>query len=422
MGWFTRLWPGAETRSAPAADPAWAMLRTGAIPYGSEAGVPVSPYLAENLSAVCACVQAIAETVAMLPASVYRRLPNGAREEAPQHPIALLLGCGADPNDWQTAPEFIEMMTGHCLLRGNAYAQIVWDGRGAPSQLIPIHPDWVQVIRIAGVTPNRYAFDVTIPWEGRTRRLLPEEMLHLKDRSDDGVVGKSRLHRAREAFGSAIATERFANHTFKNSASLSGVLSYPGQLPTDAARRLRREFEEIYKGTENSGRVGILEEGMRWQSISVSPDDAQMLESRKFSVEALARIFRVPAPIIGAADNMNYSAISEIGRWFYSMTIQPWLERWERVLERSLLSTAGRAQYEVEFDADLIMRTDMLTRYQAYRIAREIGLASANELRKWENLNPRTDPGGDEFLTPANMNTEQTGRPVADRGAEPVIA
>lgn len=421
MGWFDRIIgrgdrTNSETRSRTVAssDPFLAEF------FGQRdtgAGVTVSPYLAENLSVVFACVQIIAETVAMLPLLVYRKLDDGGRAAQPDHPVARIFG--GDPNERQTATEFLEMLTAHCLLRGNAYAEIVRDGRGAPVALLPYHPESVSVVRIAST--GRIAYDVSLP-AGGTKRLLPEEVLHLKDRSDDGVIGKSRLHRARETFGSAIATERFAASTFRNGASMSGVLSHPGNIGVEAATRLRQSFESIYKGADNAGKIAILEEGLKWQQVSVAPDDAQMLESRKFSTEALARIYRVPPPVLGDFQGGNYSSISEVGRWFYSHTMQPWLNRWERAIERALLTTDGRRNYELEFDCDLLLRGDMLTRFQSYRIAREIGLYNANELRRFEKANPRTDAAGDEYLSPANMVPEQTGRPIADRGKEPVIA
>jgi HK97 family phage portal protein len=241
-------------------------------------------------------------------------------------------------------------------------------------------------------------------------------MLHLKDRSDDGVIGKSRLARARETFGTAIATERYAASTFRNGAALSGVLSHPDAIGEDASQRLRTSFEQTYSGADKAGRIAVLEEGLKWQAVSVSPDDAQMLESRRFSTMALARIFRVPPPVLGDYEGGNYSSVSEVGRWFYSHTIMPWLNKWERLIERALFSSATRRQFEVEFDCDLLLRGDMLQRFQAYRIAREIGVYNANELRRFENANRRTDPEGDEYFAPANMQQEQTGQPVADRG------
>jgi HK97 family phage portal protein len=397
-----------EKRSAPSS---WDLLKTGA-DYGIDtAGVTVSPYLAENLSVVFGCVQVIAETVGMLPLCVYRRLDGGDRAEDPGHPVARIFR--GDPNERQTATEFIEMMTAHCLLRGNSYAEIVRDNRGAPAQLLPFHPDHVSVVRIPRT--GRYAYDVSLP-EGSTRRLLPEEMLHLRDRSDDGVVGKSRLARARETFGTAIATERYAGSTFRHGASMSGVLSHPEAIGDEAATRLRKDFEQTYSGADNAGKVAVLEEGLKWQQVSVSPDDAQMLESRKFSTIALARIFRVPPPVIGDFEGGNYSSMTEIGRWFYAHCIMPWLNRWERLIERDLLSTVSRRTFEVEFDTDLLLRGDMLTRFQAYRIARDIGVYNANELRRFEKQNKRTDPEGEVYFAPANMQQEQKGRPIGDRG------
>lgn len=396
-----------EQRSAPTS---WDLLKTGA-DYGSDAGVGVTTYLAENLSVVTACVTAISETAGMLPGHLYRKLPDGGRAEDPEHPVARLFS--GDPNDRQTATEFVEMLTAHCLLRGNAYAEIVRNQRGEPVALKPFHPDHVSLVRVTST--GRYAFDVSLP-TGGTRRLLPEEMFHLKDRTDDGIVGKSRLARARETFGSAIATERYAASTFRNSASMSGVLMYPGQLGEASAKRLRTDFDQKFKGPDRAGTVAILEEGMKWLQVSVSPDDAQMLESRKFSTMALARIFRVPPPVIGEFEGGNYSSVSEIGRWFYSHCMMPWLNKWERLIEHSLLSAVGRRNYEFEFDCDLLLRGDMLTRFQAYRIARETGIYNANELRKFEKQNPRTDAGGDKYFEPANMQPTQDGRPIADRG------
>ncbi len=188
-----------ETRSA-AQPTSWDLMRTG-VDGGSDAGIYVSPYLAENLSAVFGAVQVISESVATLPCIVYRLEGDRVRSAAPGHPVSKLLS--DQPNELQTAPEFIEMMTAHCLLRGNSFAEIIRDGRGQPIELVPLHPDWISIVTFAG--SRRIAYDVSDPY-GSTRRLLAEEMLHLKDRSDDGIIGKSRLQRARETFATSIAT------------------------------------------------------------------------------------------------------------------------------------------------------------------------------------------------------------------------
>lgn len=397
---FDRVEKRSEKRSKPTS---WDLMAGRG--FESESGVPVSPYLAENLSAVFAAVQIIAETVATLPLVVYRRTGDG-RNSDPLHPVARLFA--RDPNSLQTPPEFIEMMTAHVLLRGNSYAEIVRDNRGAPVELIPMHPDHVSVLRIPRT--RRVVYDVSDP-DGGTRRLLAEEMFHVKDRTDDGIVGKSRLARARETFGTALATERFAASTYRNGAALSGVLSHPEQLGGEAAENIRASFERIHKGSGNAGKIAVLEEGMRWTAVSVSPEDAQMLESRRFGVEQIARMFRVPPPILGDLKDGNYSSVTELGRWFYQHTIMPWLTRWERTIERALFSEEGRRTHEVEFDADHLLRGDMLQRFQAYRIGREIGLYNANDLRGFEKLNPRTDADAEAFLAPLNMMPEQTGAP-----------
>src|SRR5262245_23271994 len=387
-----------ERRSSPTS---WDLMRTGV----DVTGAPVGPHLADNLTAVFSCVQAIAETLACLPVKVYRREGDG-KIQSSDHPVARLFGRA--PNTLQTPVEFLEMMTAHCLLRGNSYAEIERDARGAPIALWPLHPDTVSVLK---VTRSRgVVYDVTDP-AGGTRRLLGDEIFHLKDRSDDGIVGKSRLQRARETFGIALMTEKHASSVFANSASLSGVLMHPENIGAEGAQRLAADFKRTYQGPDRAGEIAILEEGLKWQAISVSPEATELLASRQFSIETIARIYRVPPPVIGDLSHGTYSNVTELGRWFYQHTIVPWLTRWERTIERSLFSDEGRRIYETEFDADGLTRANMLERYQAYRIAREIGLNSANELRRYENMNPRTDPGGDEFLSPLNMASEQKGAP-----------
>jgi HK97 family phage portal protein len=370
-----------------------------------DAGVPVNAVLAENLSAVFACVQIISETVATLPLVVYRKAGDG-KVSSPDHPVARLFSI--EPNSLQTPIEFFEMMQAHCLLRGNAYAEIVFDARGAPSELIPLHPDRVSVLRIPRT--RTIVYDVS-DLDGGTRRLLADEVLHLKDRSDDGIVGKSRLARARETFSVAAATERFAAATYKNGARMSGVLEHPGVLGDEALGRVKTSLMANFSGADKAGSVLVTEEGMKWTTISVSPEDAQMLESRRFGVEQIARMFRVPPPVLGDLTHGSYSNVTELGIWFHTHCIAPWLAKWERTIERALFSDETRRSHEVEFDADVLLRGDYLKRLQGYRIGREVGLYSANDLRRFENLNPRADADADSFLSPLNMQPEQARQP-----------
>jgi HK97 family phage portal protein len=235
--------------------------------------------------------------------------------------------------------------------------------------------------------------------------------LHLRDRSDDGIAGKSRLQRARESIGSAIAVERHASSTFRNGAKLSGILTHPDQIGDDAAENLRKSFVENYAGSSKAGSIAVLEEGLKWTSISVTPEDAELLASRRFGTEIIARIFRVPLPLLGDISNGSYSNIVELNRMFATHTLTPWIVRLEKTIERDLFSDAGRRTHLVEIDQDDLLRGDMLARWQAYRIMREIGGANANEIRMWEKINKRDDPGGDSFFEPLNMSREQTGEP-----------
>lgn len=391
-----------EQRAGPSS---WDLMRG----IGDTAsGVTVSPYYAENLSAVYACIQAISETVACLPLRVYRNSGDGVKLVDRQHPVARLF---QRPNEIQTTPEFVEMLMGHCLLRGNAYSEIVRDGRGAPVELIPFHPDQVSVFRIPKT--RQIIYDVT-DLDGRRRRLLPEEMLHLRDRSDDGIIGKSRLQRTREALGTTMATEQHAASTFKNGVRLSGVLSHPDRISKEAHENIRDSFAAKYAGSKNAGQMAVLEEGLKWQSISVSPEDAELLASRRFGTETIARIYRVPLPLLADISNGSYANVVELNRMFATHCLTPWIVRLEQIIMRDLLSEEGQRSHLVEIDQDDLLRGDMLQRWQAYRIMREIGGASANEIRAWEKINRRSDPAGDEFLSPMNMQSEQTGAPKQD--------
>lgn len=352
-------------------------------------------------------MQAIAETVSVLPLTVYRSEGDGIREAATAHPVARLFN--REPNGLQTPFEFLEMVTAHCLLRGNAFAEIVRDGRGAPVELRPLHPDQVSVLRIPGT--RRVVYDVTDLDGGSTRRLLPEEMLHLKDRSDDGIVGKSRLQRARETFGGAIAAETFAASTYRNQARVSGILVHPDEIGAEASKNLADSFTAKHSGPQNAGSVVVLEEGVKFQQVAVSPADAEMLASRRFSVEQIARLFRVPLPVLSTSEGQAYNSTVELHRMFAQHAIMPWVRRWEFVINSSLFSEDARRTHWVEFDMDELLRAAFLERWQGYRIAREIGGMSANEIRRLERLNPRSDAGGDEYFAPLNMMPEQKGAP-----------
>lgn len=401
MGFLDRIFGRkTETRSQPTS---WDLLATLGLP--TVTGAMVSPHVVEGNAAAFNAIQIISEAVGTLPAIVYRKQGDGVRQADTSNPVAKLFSDA--PNDLQTPSEFVTMMMANCLMHGAAYAEIIRDANGRPTALWPLHPGHVVVERITGARRIRYQ----VSDEVRTRRLLPEEVFAIRDRFDDPFTPRSRLDRAREALGGAVATERFAGAVWRNGARLSGIVSHPEQIGPEAAKTLRETLQAIYGGHDNAGKIGVLEEGMTWTGTSATPHDAELSEARKLAVLEVARIFNIPAPLLNELSNANYSNVVEMRRQFAAGTIQPWLTRWEQSILRDLFTESGRRSHEVEFDMDLLVRADFLQRLQGYRIGREIGLYSANELRRFEHLNPRDDAEADAFLTPLNMQSEQTAAP-----------
>jgi HK97 family phage portal protein len=314
------------------------------------------------------------------------------------------------PNELQSPAEFVTMMQANCLHHGYAVAEIERDGRGAPAALWPIHPGQVSLARIPGT--RRIVYQVSD--EVGSRRLLPQDALVIRDRWDDPFTPRSRLDRCREALAGAIATERFAASLWRNGAKLSGFVQHPEAIGPEAAKTLRESLQALYGGADNAGRIGVLEEGMTWNQASATPHDAELSQARGLAVLEVARIFNIPPPMLADLTNANYSNVVEMRRQFAAGTIQPWLVRWEQAIARDLFSTDGRRAHEVEFDMDLLVCADYLQRLQGYRIGREVGLYSANDLRRFEHLNPRSDGEAETFLSPLNMQREQAGAPKND--------
>jgi HK97 family phage portal protein len=381
----------------------WDRLQVLGIP--TLAGGLVSPAVVEGHSAAYAAVQLIAQTLGTLPLYVYRRNAQGVRSVAENHPVQLLFGTA--PNDLQTPAEFVTTMQANCLWHGWAAAEVERDGNGMPRALWPVHPGHLAIERIPGTRRIRFQ----ISDETGTRRLLPGEMLVIKDRWDDAYTPRSRLDRAREALGGAIATERFAAATWRNGARLSGIVSHPEQIGPEAAKTLRETLQAIYGGTDNAGKIGVLEEGMSWKEVSATPHDAELSEARRLAVVEVARIFNVPPPMLAALEDATYSNIEAQVRMFATGTIRPWAAAWEQAVRRDLLSEQAARTHQVMFDLDHLLRGDLLTRMQAWRIAREIGAVNANEIREAEGWDPRTDDDASVYFSPANMNREQAGEP-----------
>jgi HK97 family phage portal protein len=376
----------------------------------SASGIKVSPDSALRANAVYCCVQIRAETIASLPLIVYRRLPDGGKERAPNHPAYRLLH--DRPNQWQTGFEWREMMQGHLDLRGNAYSRILPGPSGPIDQLIPLHPD--------RVTPTLYT-DGSIDYEvrkldGNKEMLQPWQILHLRGWTQDGVKGMSPIALHRETVGIDLAAQDYAARSLRNDISPSLALKHPAVLDPEAYNRLRDSMQEQNTGA-NRGKALILEENMSIEKLGMTNKDAQFIEARKYTKSELAAIYRIPPHMIGLLDRATHSNIEHQGIEFTIYTVLPIARRWESIIARDLFFPLfdDSSEYFAEFLLDGLNRGDQPSRYTAYAIGRNWGWLSANDVRRLENMNS-IGAQGDEYLRPLNMTIE--GAPQAKQLAD----
>lgn len=363
--------------------------------YETPSGVSVHPDTALEISAVYACVRVLAETVASLPLILYRRRDDGGKDRATEHPLYRLLH--DIPNPHMTSFQLREALMGHILTWGNAYAEIEFDRAGRVVGLWPLRPDRMAVRLENGELIYEYRTSdgpVTLP---------DYRVLHIPGLGFDGIVGYSPIRMMRQALGLTVATERFGSLLFKNAAQPKVVLKHPGELSEKAYKRLRESWESRHGGLENAHRTAILEEGVDITTIGIPPDDAQFLETRRFQLNEIARIYRVPPHMIQDLERATFSNIEQESINFVVHTVRPWLVRWEQAMNKQLLLERERESLFVEFLVDGLLRGDIMSRYQAYAIGRQNGWLSADDIRRLENMNPLPDGLGETYLVPLNM-------------------
>ena len=300
---------------------------------------------------------------------------------------------------------FRETLMTHLLLWGNAYAQIIRNGKGEVVALYPLMPNRMEVNRDKnGKLYYLYSTqsDDAPTMKGSTVYLDPSEVLHIPGLGFDGLVGYSPIAMAKNAIGLAIATEEFGAKFFANGAAPSGVLEHPGTIKDPT--KVREAWQSQFGGSSNSGKVAVLEEGMKYTPISISPEQAQFLETRKFQINEIARIFRVPPHMVGDLEKSSFSNIEQQSLEFVKYTLEPWLVRWEQSMIRSLLTPSEKQDYFIKFNVDGLLRGDYASRMSGYATARQNGWMSANDIRELENLDriPAED-GGDLYLINGNM-------------------
>jgi len=363
--------------------------------FGStSSGKVVNERTAIQTTAVYACVRVLSEAIAALPLQTYRYTSNG-KEKAVDHNLYHLLH--NEPNPEMTSFVFRETLMGHLLLWGNAYAQIIRDGRGKVIALYPLMPDKMTVDRNEkGDLIYIYLKD------GMSYVLKSEEVLHIPGLGFDGLVGYSPIAMAKNAIGMAIATEEYGAKFFSNGANPGGVLEHPGVVKDPA--RIRESWNSVYQGTGNAHKVAVLEEGMKFQSIGIPPEQAQFLETRKFQINEIARIYRVPPHMIGDLEKSSFSNIEQQSLEFVMYTLDPWVVRWEQAIVRSLISPTEKKEYFVKFNVNGLLRGDYQSRMSGYAVGRQNGWLSADDIRELEDMNKLPiGSGGDKYLVNGNM-------------------
>lgn len=370
---------------------------------GSAAGKNVNERSAMQMTAVYSCVRILSEAVAGLPLQFYEYNKDGGKEKAVNHPLYFLLH--DEPNPEMTSFVFRETLMTHLLLWGNAYAQIIRNGRGEVIALYPLMADRMEVGRDQSgqiYYEYRLSSEDAHTMKGSTVRLGPTDVLHIPGLGFDGLVGYSPIAMAKNAIGMAIACEEYGAKFFANGAAPSGVLEHPGTIKDPS--RIRESWQSTFGGSSNANKVAVLEEGMKYTPISISPEQAQFLETRKFQIDEIARIFRVPPHMVGDLDKSSFSNIEQQSLEFVKYTLDPWVARWEQAMVRSLLSVEEKKRYFIKFNVDGLLRGDYQSRMTGYATARQNGWMSANDIRELENLDriPEED-GGDLYLVNGNM-------------------
>ncbi len=377
----------------------------------STSGKRVNERSAMQMTAVYSCVRILSEAVASLPLQIYQYNDKGGKEKALDHPLYFLLH--DEPNPEMTSFVFRETLMTHLLLWGNAYAQIIRNGKGEVIALYPLMPDRMTVDRDdKGQLYYKYQKnnDDAPTMEGSTVYLDASDVLHIPGLGFDGLVGYSPIAMAKNAIGLAIAAEEYGSKFYANGAAPSGVLEHPGTIKDPS--KVRESWTQTFGGSANANKVAVLEEGMKYTPISISPNEAQFLETRKFQINEIARIFRVPPHMVGDLEKSSFSNIEQQSLEFVKYTLDPWVIRWEQSLYRALLSEEEKKTFFFKFNVEGLLRGDYASRMSGYATARQNGWMSANDIRGLENLDRIPEElGGDLYLVNGNM------MPLADAGA-----
>ena len=375
-------------------------------------GKPVNERTAMQTTAVYACVRILAEAIASLPLHVYEYQNDGGKKLVHNHPLYYLLH--DEPNPEMTSFVFRETLMSHLLIWGNAYAQIIRDGAGRVLGLYPLLPDKMEVQRDDRgniyYVYSRNSDENPMFKEYGNIKLKAEDVLHIPGLGFDGLIGYSPIAMAKNAVGMTLACEEYGASFFANGANPGGVLEHPGVLKDPS--KVRESWNSVYRGVNNAHKIAVLEEGMKYQQIGIPPEEAQFLETRKFQINEIARLYRIPPHMVGDLDKSSFSNIEQQSLEIVKYTLDPWVIRWEQSLQRSLLLPGEKGKYFIKLNVDGLLRGDYQSRMNGYAVGRQNGWFSANDIREMENMNPIPDEeGGNLYLVNGAMTK------LADAGA-----
>jgi HK97 family phage portal protein len=375
--------------------------------YASNTGVPVTPFTALQAAAVYGCVRCISQDIAMLRPFVRKALAVSGFSIEKQHPLMNLF---RDPNRWQTPFEFWSYLVTSICLRGNAFCVVERDMAGNPIELVPIAPDRVTIMLSEDgelwyrINSRRLGYGLVVP---------PDDMMHLKNISVDGYVGVSPIAVAQDVIGLALATQQHGGILFRQGAQIGGVITHPGTLSKEASERVANSWRETHAGVQNSHKVAILEEGMKFDKIAMTNEDSQFLETRRFQVVDICRLYGVPPHRLGELDKATLNNIEQQNQQYVDSALKPIARSIAEQCDSHLLFSDERDRLSIQFDFDDMTRGDLLTRYQAYQIGTLNGWLSRNEVRAKENMDPVE--GGDEYRVPLNTGDPNAAQTIGQQ-------
>lgn len=374
----------------------WTTVLGGINASQSSSGILITPETALAMSAVRACVTLLAESVAQLPCELYRRDKNGGRIRATDHPLYDVIH--SQPNRKDTSFEYYEQQQGALGLEGNSFSLIERDGKGYVTELIPVNPKKVIVMKGPDGMPYYHLPEVV--------ETLPMRLVHhVKYFSMDGYIGTSPIQTNADVLGLGLAVEQHAAQVFARGTTMSGVIERPREAGAiksqESIDRLLAKWTDRYSGVRNAFSVAMLQEGMSYKQLSQDNEKAQLLQSRQWTVNEICRLFKIPPHMIQSLEGATNNNIEHQGLQYVMYTLLAWLKRHEAAMMRDLLLPSERSDLYIEFNVSSLLRGDQKSRYESYALGRQWGWLSVNDIRRMENLPPIA--GGETYLTPLNM-------------------